>query len=182
MALEVITREEAAKMMKEDGKRGIFCVYFARRRNKKEKGKVVAEAGDLRRMRCRYGVKKGLVGGQRGYTDDDKLLVTVYDMEAATRARDSRIKTDPTGDRRILNEDAHKAYRTVPIEGIKALTIGGVTYLVHDTKNIEAPLTKKEEEQLQRLLGEESTKMVEVQEEFAFEDYEEFGFEDWAED
>lgn len=72
-------------------------------------GKVFAvefikrSTGALRKMRCRVGVRSHLKGGAKRYDANAKRLLTVFDMEA-------------------------KGYRSIPLEGIKRLTVHGRTY------------------------------------------------------
>lgn len=67
----------------------IFYVEFIKR-----------TTGELRKMKCRAGVKKYLRGGAKGYSAKAKNLLTVFDME-------------------------NKGYRSIPVEAIKALSING---------------------------------------------------------
>lgn len=75
-----------------DGK--IFHIEFIKR-----------TTGELRKMRCRLGVKKHLKGGNKKYDPTIKQLLTVFDMEA-------------------------KGYRSIPVEGIRSLTVGGQVFSV----------------------------------------------------
>ncbi len=59
--------------------------------------------GELRKMQCRLGVKKHLKGGSKAYDSSAKNLLTVFDMQA-------------------------KAYRSIPLEAIQRLTVGGQTF------------------------------------------------------
>jgi len=74
-----------------DGK--IFQVEFIKR-----------TTGELRKMRCRLGVKKYLKGGVKKYASKDKQLLTVFDMDA-------------------------KGYRSIPVEGIRLLKVGGQSFI-----------------------------------------------------
>lgn len=56
--------------------------------------------GELRHMRCRTGVKKHLKGGIRAYNPNEHKLLPVFDMDAG-------------------------GYRSIPIDAIKSLTVGG---------------------------------------------------------
>lgn len=56
--------------------------------------------GSLRRMACRSGVKAHLKGGTKVYDPADYSLLVVYDM--------------------------NNGYRSIPVEGIKSVTVGGV--------------------------------------------------------
>jgi len=59
--------------------------------------------GELRTMNCRLGVKKFLRGGKMAYSPAEKQLLTVFDMKA-------------------------KSYRTIPVEGIQRVSVGGQTF------------------------------------------------------
>ena len=59
--------------------------------------------GELRRMTCRIGVKKHLKGGEKAYSAAQKRLLTVFDMDA-------------------------KGYRSIPLEGIQSVSVGGQTF------------------------------------------------------
>jgi len=67
----------------------IFYVEFIKR-----------STGELRKMRCRLGVKKYLNGGMRAYNPAKKNLLGVFDMDA-------------------------RGYRSIPLEGIRRLSVGG---------------------------------------------------------
>ena len=54
-------------------------------------------------MKCRTGVKKYLKHGKKGYSAKAKNLLTVFDLEA-------------------------KGYRSIPVENIKRLSVGGQTF------------------------------------------------------
>jgi len=56
--------------------------------------------GELRKMRCRTGVKKHLKGGNKAYDAKAKNLITVFDME-------------------------NNGYRSIPAEGVRSLTVSG---------------------------------------------------------
>lgn len=64
---------------------------------------VKRTTGELRQMRCRMGVKKHLKGGSKAYDPKAKNLLSVFDMEA-------------------------KGYRSIPVEAIRSLSIGGQTF------------------------------------------------------
>lgn len=67
----------------------IFYVEFIKR-----------STGELRKMRCRLGVKKHLKGGSRAYNPAKKNLLAVFDMD-------------------------ERGYRSIPLEGIRRLSVGG---------------------------------------------------------
>lgn len=88
-----ITREEAAKMLTESEGR-IFTVTFIKR-----------TTGEMRVMNARTGVKKHLRGGEAAYSFSEKMLLSVYDMQAA-------------------------GYRCIPLEAIISVVIDGTTFTV----------------------------------------------------
>lgn len=59
--------------------------------------------GELRSMTCRMGVQKHLKGGKKGFSDKQKHLLTVFDMQA-------------------------KGYRSIPVDGIQHLSINGQSF------------------------------------------------------
>lgn len=70
----------------------IFTVEFIKR-----------TTGELRKMKCRTGVKKHLKGGTLAYSPKDNGLLTVYDLEA-------------------------KGYRSIPVQNVQRLSVGGQTF------------------------------------------------------
>ena len=70
----------------------IFSVTFTKR-----------STGELRKMRCRLGVKKHLSGGSKSYDPAKSNLLTVFDMDKA-------------------------GYRSIPIDGIQRLSVSGQTF------------------------------------------------------
>mgnify|MGYP000021997382 CR=1 FL=1 len=67
---------------------------------------IKRSTGELRKMRCRLGVTKHLKGGGKAYSAKAKKLLTVFDMEA-------------------------KGYRSIPIEGICSLQVGGQQFSIN---------------------------------------------------
>jgi len=59
--------------------------------------------GEVRRMVCRRGVKKHASGGGRAYDPKAHQLLLVFDMQK-------------------------EAYRTIPLEGIREITTGGICH------------------------------------------------------
>jgi hypothetical protein len=59
--------------------------------------------GTIREMRCRTGVKKHLKGGTKKFKDEDKNLLTVFDLDKV-------------------------AYRSIPLDTIIRVKIGGRVY------------------------------------------------------
>lgn len=60
----------------------IFSIKFRRRRDKVVNGAVIARAGDVREMRCRLHVVKGVKGVQphRSSQDRQSRVITVFEM------------------------------------------------------------------------------------------------------
>lgn len=71
----------------------IFHVKFVKR-----------TTGELRKMLCRTGVKKGTVGGSMGYDPREHGLLPVYDMEA-------------------------QGFRSIPIDALKQVSMEGKHYV-----------------------------------------------------
>lgn len=86
--------EAIAKVFEHMPKGTVFSVRFVKRTN-----------GQERIMRCRFGVKSHLRGGERAYNPLAKALFTVFDMDK-------------------------RGYRSIPWEGIRELRIDGRTYPV----------------------------------------------------
>ncbi len=66
---------------------------------------IKRSTNSLRRMICRNGVQKHLVGGERKYNPVNHDLISTYSMDS-------------------------KGYRTIAIEGIKSAVIDRVKYVV----------------------------------------------------
>ena len=73
----------------------IFTIKFRRRNDKVVAGEVVARAGDIREMRCRLHVTKGVKGVEPNRKEVDRGIdcVTVFEM-AAERSGFKRIPVD----------------------------------------------------------------------------------------
>ena len=71
----------------------IFYIEFIKR-----------STGELRKMRCRKGVKRYLKGGSKSYNPKAKNLITVFDMDKG-------------------------AYRSIPVEGVQCLTVSGQSFV-----------------------------------------------------
>ena len=76
---------------------------------RKSKGKFITvvfrkrTTGELRKMNCRIGVKKGVTGTGKSFDDSDKGLVTVWDAQ--------------------INQ-----FRSIPLESIITITSQGVEW------------------------------------------------------
>lgn len=68
---------------------------------------VKRTTGELRSMNCRTGVQKHLKGGDAAYNFTEHNLVSVWDVEK-------------------------KGYRSIPVESIKRLALGGEEFTVDD--------------------------------------------------
>ena len=82
---------------KRGGHKYIFVVAFYKR-----------TTGELRVMKCRFGVRKHLRGGRKPYRDEDKNLITVFDMDKV-------------------------GYRSIPFENIVEAKINGSHYVVKES-------------------------------------------------
>lgn len=67
--MQTITTDIAAKMLYDIPDGHIFTATFVKRN------------GELRKMNCRKGVKKGVTGRGMNYNPRKKLLIPVYDMQ-----------------------------------------------------------------------------------------------------
>lgn len=117
MIQNVITPQEAASKILETRNTGtVFNVGFYKRGNKRTgKGK-----NEFREMRARLGstVKKGLAGGPPAYDPREHSLLWVYLM---------------AGD---VNRDEGRNRRSIPVEGIVELKLGGEEYRVTGGQHI----------------------------------------------
>lgn len=68
---------------------------------------VKRTTGEMRTMQCRQGVKKHLAGGPAAYNPHEHNLLFVFDM-------------------------TKMAYKSIPVEGILQIAIGGKSYEVVD--------------------------------------------------
>ena len=96
---KVITRQEAVNIICAQKTNGVFfSVEFIKR-----------TSGELRKMVCRGGVQKHLVGGTLKYNPKEKNLIGVWDS---------------------MVENPKKAYRMIAVEGIKVIKASGREYKV----------------------------------------------------
>jgi hypothetical protein len=114
--MEVITVKEAVRKIFAtgegvvgDGYGQTFSVVFRKRTPSKETGRR-----DLRTMNCRLGstTKKGLAGGHAAYDPGQHGLIWVYLMAGDENRNDSKNR------------------RSIPIEGLRVLSIGGEVYAI----------------------------------------------------
>ena len=73
--MKTIPLEKVKELIKEHSGE-IFAVTFVKRGDKKGNG-----AGEIRKMNCRIGVKKGVNGNGLPYDPSSKGLMPVYDMQ-----------------------------------------------------------------------------------------------------
>lgn len=102
-----ITRQKAVELIENSGGT-VFACTFLKRETKEER---------VGRFRLGRTVKKGLAGGPPAYDPKAKNLIWVYRM---------------AGDVSESATDDDKNRRSIPIEGIQRVTIGGETYIVGD--------------------------------------------------
>lgn len=69
---------------------------------------IKRSTGELRHMKCRMGVTRHLKGGAKAYAPKAKNLLSVFDMDA-------------------------EGYRSIPVEAIKRLSVGGQTFDFQET-------------------------------------------------
>jgi hypothetical protein len=104
--METISCRVAADLIRKSGGK-LFSVQFRKRRD-----------GSLRRMTARTGVRKGVTGEGQTFNPADHDLLTVHEFV-----------TDPARERgRVRNLETQ--WRSVPIEGIQTLKLGGKTFEV----------------------------------------------------
>jgi len=81
--------------------------------------------GTERQMICRKGVQKYLKGGQRAYDPDEKNLIFVWDSE---KFQQLCVTAGPKLTEELKLELGGKCFRSINLESLVALTIGGETY------------------------------------------------------
>ena len=95
-----------------------FSVDFARKTDKKEKGKVIEAKGTIRHMLCRRGVGKYVKGvlpeGHRDAEDNKHDVLTVWDVGVYQTLRKSGVVQEVAGE---------KAYRRINMSDVKAISI-----------------------------------------------------------
>ncbi len=108
--------------MKSTSDSRIFSVEFVKRTD-----------GTYRKMLCRYGVTKHLKGGEKSFDDKDYDLNTVWDTQADPKpSNKERIANIQEGTPlRVSKGD----YRSIPLENIIRLTIGGRQYIIEENKD-----------------------------------------------
>lgn len=90
--MELKTPQEIAQLIRQtDGR--VFTVKFVKRTNH-----------EVRTMNARLGVKKYLAGGEKKFSDAEKGLITVFDMQVG-------------------------GYRSFPVDNVIGATIDGVSYV-----------------------------------------------------
>lgn len=110
MNQNTITPEQAAKLIFQTRQAGtVFNVGFYKRGKKNGQGK-----NDFREMRCRLGstVKKDLAGGPAAYNPSEHGLIWAYLMAGDENRSEARNR------------------RSIPVDGIVELVIGGQSYRV----------------------------------------------------
>jgi hypothetical protein len=70
--------------------------------------------GTYRKMKCRFGVTKYLAGGVKSFNDEEKALKTVFDLDKM-------------------------GYRSIALENIVRMKIGGTNYLIEENKDCANP-------------------------------------------
>jgi hypothetical protein len=105
-----ISLKQAVEIINGIGNGQIFSVEFVKR-----------TTGELRKMNCRKGVKKGVNGRGRNFDPASKGLIGVYDMQIASRVATLQAAGMP------VKDDGH---RFISVEGIRSMTVGGQRYEV----------------------------------------------------
>jgi hypothetical protein len=108
--------------MKNNHDSRIFSAVFVKRTD-----------GTLRHMQCRYDVKKYLKGGEQAYEPKEHDLTCVFDINAAPRYNaeekvkiaEGKMKERPAGD-----------YRSINLEHLIRLSIGGKQYIIEENKDL----------------------------------------------
>jgi hypothetical protein len=113
---KTITQSDAARMIRESGGK-LFSVTFTKRGN-----------GALRRMTARTGVRKGVTGDGLRFNPHDHYLLTVHEFV-----------THPERGERGRLRNMGTQFRSVPVDGIVELRIGGQTFNVVPASVRSAP-------------------------------------------
>ena len=112
--MQNISIAEAVEIINSIPNGRVFTVEFIKR-----------TTGELRKMNCRKGVRKGVNGRGRNFDPKSKGLIGVFDMKIAQRVERLRmLGVDVTGD------DGH---RFISIEGIRSIKANGEEYSVDPT-------------------------------------------------
>lgn len=109
--------------MKNNGDARFFSAEFFKRTD-----------GSFRKMRCRFGVTKLLKGGEKSYDDSEKQVFTVYDPDAKaryTKAEEEEYAMNPGKPRK-----PNGGYRAINLLELVRLTIGGVTYVIEENRDL----------------------------------------------
>ena len=106
MTSTVITRPVAVALIKGSGGK-LFSVTFIKRKDRSR-----------RRMTARMGVKKGVTGEGLAFNPADHDLLTVHEFVTAPARERGRVRNLET------------QWRSIPIEGIVTLKVGGKTFEV----------------------------------------------------
>lgn len=109
-----------------------FSVDFARKNDKKEKGKVIEAKGTIRHMVCRRGVAKYVKGvqpeGQRRAEDNKHEVLTVWDVGRYQEYRKSGIEQEVAGE---------QAYRRINMSDVRAISIPAVIRVEQERAVVE---------------------------------------------
>jgi hypothetical protein len=106
----VISLKQAVELINSIPNGQIFTVEFIKR-----------TTGELRRMNCRKGVRKGVNGEGRKFDPASRGLIGVYDMQIAARVAMLQDAGMP------VKDDGH---RFISVEGIRSLACNGQRFEV----------------------------------------------------
>tara|TARA_R100000008_G_scaffold78096_1_gene58907 strand:+ start:514 stop:861 length:348 start_codon:yes stop_codon:yes gene_type:complete len=83
--------------------------------------------GEVRNMRARLGVKRGVTGVGMAYKPSEKNLLACYDVEKAKEMK-AQGMDDVTASK--------KSYRMIDLNNILNMTVGGQAYQVYTTEKL----------------------------------------------
>lgn len=123
----LVEAKEILRNMRKSNDYRIFSVGFVKRSDQ-----------TYRKMLCRYGVKKGLKGGEKAFNDEDYDLSTVWDTQAPPKL--SKAQKIAQEDGHVVDPGTPGGYRSIPLEGLITFKIGGQEYVVIENKDLLAKL------------------------------------------
>ena len=112
--MDIINDKRAFEILEATRAQGtIFRVTFVKR-----------TTGEVRNMRARLGVKRGVTGVGMAYNPKSKNLMACYDVQKAQEMKAQGLDEV---------EAAKKSYRMINLDDILSLKVGGVAYSVFKT-------------------------------------------------
>lgn len=115
--MDIINDKRAFEILEATRAQGtIFRVTFVKR-----------TTGEVRNMRARLGVKRGVTGVGMAYKPSEKNLLACYDVEKAQEMK-AQGMDDETA--------AKKSFRMIDLNSIMNMTVSGQAYQVYTTEKL----------------------------------------------